>query len=122
MAASNPCALAGAAFTPKKGSCGATTSFTVIYDACKSAKGVILNRYSSFTVMAVCTHPMQRKLLKKEGPRHTEALPCSSKQAVIRWSDQRHQLNRHTNDEVTVWMNFSEWTNASGSGTPSARS
>ena len=31
---------------------------------------------------------------------------------------QRHQLKRQTSDEVTVWTNFSEWTNSVASGTP----
>src|SRR5689334_23248106 len=40
----------------------------------------------------------------------------------IQSSGQRHQLKRQTSDEVTVWTNFSEWTNSVGSRTPPLKS
>ena len=44
------------------------------------------------------------------------------KQPTLRSSGQRHQLNRQTRDEVTVWTNFSEWTNTPSNGTPVSKS
>src|SRR6516165_7559388 len=79
--------------------CGATISCTSIYDACKSAKGVIWNRNWSFTGFA-CTHSKEWEFakLKKKRPRRCRDPVIVKAQWAI--SDQRHQLKRQTSDKV----------------------
>src|SRR5262245_11284316 len=93
-------------FHPEKGQAVQYLSFTSIYDACKSAKGVCLNRDSMLAVFA----GRFRDENKTKGLGNPEAL-FITKSATQR-SDQRHQLKRQTRDDVTVWMNFSDCTNS----------
>src|SRR5262245_27376243 len=96
-------------FHPEKGQPAQCLSFTSIYDACKSAKGVCLNRDSMHAVFA----GRFRDENKTKGLGNPEALS-----ATISTIDQRHQLKRQTSDEVTVWMNFSDCTNSVPPGSP----
>src|SRR5262249_39705725 len=92
--------------------CGATISFTSIYDACKLAKGVISNRNWSFIGFACGFVRIPKcgilQSSKTKRPRRYRGLLFIKAQWTIS-SDQRHQLKRQTSDEVTVWTNFSEW-------------
>src|SRR5262249_4411718 len=74
--------------------CGATISFTSIYDACKSAKGVVSNRNWSFTGFAwrfvrIPRCGISRSSKKEEAP--AVPRPLVKAQWTIS-SDQRHQL------------------------------
>src|SRR5262245_37385321 len=66
----NPCAE-GCAFTPNEGTAAQYLSFTSIYDACKSAKGVRLNRDSVFAVFA-----RGSTMKKPKGPRKSRGPFC----------------------------------------------
>jgi len=68
----NPCAE-GDAFTRKEGQAAQSLSFTSIYDVCKSAKGVCLNR-DSMLAAVLAGHFSMPRTGKRKGLGGAEAL------------------------------------------------